>query len=326
MLQNTNFLENKNILITGVAGFVGSWLVEKILDLQPNCQIFGFVRNSSSLENISHALEKIKIIHGDVVDIESIKTALEASNPDIIFHLAAQSSTKESFDDPLRTYNINVFGTLNILESVRASGIDSIVHFASSGNVYGNIPKDEQPINETVPTRPMDPYATSKLLAETLCSSYSKLYGMKIIRTRAFHHEGPRCQKDMIGVEICNQIINAKKSGKKDLIFGNVDTIRDFSDVRDIVEGYLLAVENGNENDVYNLCSGVGVKIHDIIEKVATYVGLENFQIVKDSRLSRQFDIPILIGDNTKAKNELGWQPRISFEQTLKDMIEYYSK
>jgi GDP-mannose 4,6-dehydratase len=324
-MPEVNFLKNKNILITGIAGFAGSWLAEKIYELQPNCQIFGLVKESSSLENISHIVDRIKILHGDILDIRSVQNAMKTSNPNLIFHLAAQASTKRGFEDPLSTYNINVIGTLNILEATRISDIDSIIHFTSTGNIYGKVPKEEQPIKEATPTRSIDPYAMSKALAEAICSSYFELYGMRIIRTRAFHHEGPRCQRDMICLKICKQIINAKNSGKKELIFGNVDIIRDFSDVRDIVKGYLLAVENGRAGDVYNLCSGNGIKIRDIIEKIATYAMLKDFQIISKPELVRQFDVPVLIGDNIKAKKELGWQPKISFEQTLKDMIEYYS-
>ncbi len=320
------FFKNKNILITGVAGFAGSWLAEKICELQPTCQIFGLVRESSSLNNILHIIKRIKILHGDILDTKSVQTAMKKSNPDIIFHLAGQASVKRGFEDPFGTYNANVIGTLNILESTRSSSIDAIIHFAGSSNVYGIVPEKDQPIKEITPTRPVDPYATSKTLAEILCSSYFDLYGMRIVCTRAFHHEGPRCPNYTLGINIYNQIITAKKGRGKKLVFGNVDAIRDLNDVRDVVEGYMLAAERGKTNDIYNLCSGKGTRIQDLIEKIAAYVGFKNFQIISDPELSRPSDIPVLIGDNTKAKKELGWQPKIPFEQTLKDMIEYYSK
>lgn len=326
--EEFDFLREKNILISGITGFVGSWLAEIICINQPKCNIYGLKRKTSSLEKISHIKNKINFIDGDMLDKASLERALKVSAPNFLFHLAAQASIAKALESPIETFNVDATGTLNLLETVRRHGNDlEAFHFASSGSIYGIVDEKELPIRETHPIKPTDIYATSKATADLLCYSYFGSYNTPIIRTRAFHHEGPRCREDMIGAKIAKEVVTASKEKKKELIFGNIEVVRDFSDVRDIVRGYILAVKRGKKGEVYNLCSGKGYKIKDLIEKALDFVGLRGkVSIVSRPKFFRKGEASSLIGDFSKAKKELGWKPTIPFEQTLKDMIDYYSK
>jgi len=359
---NPNFWNGKNVLITGITGFVGSWMSE-ILTKEPfHANVYGLIRRQSNpkMENIESLLKnnKIKLIRGDLHDIGSIVNALKESKADIVFHLASQSFVPHSFASPNDTYLTNVIGTLNILEAIKIVDKNILMHFAGSSEEYGLVIADDDhyrrmlsqykiihpapqfdetgkvipeiPVKETNPLRTVgtSPYGSSKRIAEDACRTYVSCYGMKVYTTRGFNHTGPRRGREFVTNEITRQIAEAIKHGKKDLVLGNLTSIRDFSDVRDVIRGYLLVIEHGRPGEVYNLCSGKGRSIRELAD-LAIKIAKEDFGLDHDlefkedlSRL-RPTDLPLLIGDYSKAKRELGWEPKITFEQTLRDMISW---
>lgn len=322
---NPSYWKNKNVFITGITGFAGSWLAEKLLEF--NANVCGLVRRRSvpNVHNIKHIQDRIKLIPGDLLDQSSIQKALIENGIQVVFHLAAQSYVPQSFSAPIDTYMTNVVGTANILEAVRLADKADIgaVHFAASSEEYGLVKEDEIPIKETNPLRPLSPYAVSKVACDLMCFAHYKAYGIPVVRTRGFNHTGPRRGEMFVTSIVTKQIALAKKTGKRELIIGNPEPVRDFTDVRDIVRGYMLAVEHAKKGDVYNLCSGKGRSVKELCNE-ALRVGNVNMNIVVDKSRYRPADVLVLIGDASKAKKELGWEIEIPFAQTLNDLINYY--
>jgi len=324
--MSSDFWNDKRIMITGITGFAGSWLAEKLLE-KHEIEIFGLRRERSSLENIAHLKDKMTLVNGDILEMDSLLAALKESEPDVVFHLAAQALAKIGYDEPFKTFSLNFTGTMNMMDAIRRYDRKiTKIHFASSSNVYGYVKPEEIPVNEKQEIKPFEMYGISKASADSLCRSYSNAYGMPIVVTRAFHHEGPRCNKGVIGMEIVQQISNAIKGLTKTLSFGNIDVTRDFSDVRDIVNGYLLAIEKGRNGEVYNLCSGKGYKIRNLINEIIKEFQLEGISIETDPKRLRRKDMPVMVGDNSKAKKELGWEIEREFKNTLVELINHNVK
>ncbi|MBI2085076.1 MAG: GDP-mannose 4,6-dehydratase [Candidatus Aenigmarchaeota archaeon] len=353
----SNYWEGKNVLITGLTGFVGSWLAESLISEKFGSNVIGLVRRQSvpSRKNISHIMDGVKLVSGDLNDMSSIVDVLKKNQIDVIFHLAAQSYVTRSFESPTDTYFTNVIGTANVLEAARQYDKVEKIHFAGSSEEYGLVIKDdahyrellkngvmvspeplmgstgkvvpEIPITETNYLRPMSPYAVSKVAGDYMCFCHHKAYGIPVVRTRAFNHEGPRRGEEFVTSVIAKQVAEGIKHGKRTLTIGNMEPIRDYSDVRDIIVGYMLAVEKGKAGEVYNLCSGRGWKIGDLVRMAIKIAGLENkMNIEIDKNRFRKAEVDVLIGDFSKAKKELGWEPKIGFEQTIRDQIEYWGK
>lgn len=314
----------KRVLITGITGFVGSWLAEELL--ARGASVVGMQRRGSipNLSNVAHIADRIKLMEGDLHDVGSLSGILSKVSPHAVFHLAAQSYVPYSFSAPVDTYYTNVIGTANLLEAIRISEKSDIerVHFAGSSEEYGLVLKDEVPIRETNPLRPLSPYGASKVAADFICYTHFKSYGIPVVRTRGFNHTGPRRGPMFVTSKITRQVAEGILLGKKEMVLGNTDAVRDFTDVRDMVNGYLLAVEKGALGDVYNLAQGSGITIGDAA-RLAMKLGGVKMAIKKDENLLRPSDVMVLVGDNTKAKKELGWAPSIPFEKTLLDMIEF---
>lgn len=324
MKHSSEFWEGKRVLITGVTGFAGSWLAEKLLENR-DIQLFGLKRNDSSLAKIEHVKDSLTLLNGDVLDVNSLIDVIKQTEPDVVFHLAAQALARIGFQKPFETFSLNFNGTMNLMDAIRKSDVAvEKIQFASSANVYGKI--KELPVKETHELNPMEIYGISKAAADYLCRSYAKDYGMPIVVNRAFHHEGLRCNEGMVGMEIARQIALVIKNKSHSLKFGNIDVVRDLSDVRDIVNGYTATVENGRDGEVYNLCSGKGYKIRDLIEMMVGKFNLGDVQIETDPTKLRAKDMPELVGDNSKARNELQWEPETDFQDTLVELINYYVK
>lgn len=349
----SNFWKDRNVLITGVTGFVGSWLSEKLIAEGAN--ISGIIRRQStpSRKNIAHISEKINIISGDLNDLSSVFHALKKSEATVLFHLAAQSYVTRSFESPIDTYYTNVIGTANVLEAIRQYDKLEAMQFAGSSEEYGLVVKDdahyqellknnvivsppplfdsggrvisELPIKESSPLRPLSPYAVSKAAGDMMCFCHFKAYGIPVVRTRGFNHEGPRRGEEFVTSVIAKQVAEGIKHAKKTLVMGNPDAVRDYSDVRDIIAGYMLAIEKGKKGEVYNLCSGKCWRIGDLANKAIELAGLKGKMTIEiDKKRFRVAEVPLLYGDYSKAKKELGWEPKIPFEQTIKDQTEYW--
>lgn len=309
-------------LITGITGFVGSHLAEYLL--KKGHEVFGTVRWRSSTENIEHIKNMINLIECDIKDFHSVRKIIDKIRPDYIFHLAAQSFVPTSWHAPGETLFTNIIGNLNILEAVRDVKIDPVIQIAGSSEEYGKVFEDELPIKETNPLRPLSPYGVSKVSQDLLSYQYFASYGIKVIRTRAFNHTGPRRGSVFVTSNFALQIARIEKGLQKPIIYvGNLSTSRDFSDVRDIVRGYYLAVEKGEPGEVYNICSGKCWKIEKVLDILLSYSKVK-VEVKSDPSRLRPSDVPILLGDFSKFHKMCGWRPEIPFEKTLEDLLNYW--
>ncbi len=264
-------------LITGVSGFVGSYLAKELLSR--DVEVYGLVRrraDGSKPKNLidKGVSDKVKLLEGDLTDITSLANALDESEPDVIFHLAAQSFVPRSFTHPIETFEVNTIGTANLLEAVRLKDLDSIIVFAGSSEEYGLVISSEKqyervkqkygvifpeperipelPIKETNPLRPMSPYAVSKVHGEYIMRNYYHVYGIKTIVSRGFNHEGAGRGIMFVTSQITCQVMQLKFGETDKIVIGNVNAFRDWSHVKDIVNGYILLAEKGKYGEVYN--------------------------------------------------------------------------
>jgi len=309
-------------LITGITGFVGSHLAELLLN--KGYIVYGIARWRSDTRNIDHIKSKLKIVEADLNDAHSLYNAIQKIKPDQIYHLAAQSFVPTSWIAPADTIKTNVIGTVNLFEAVRKAGIDPKIQVACSSEEYGLVKPEETPIKETNPLRPLSPYGVSKVAQDMLSFQYFKSYGLKIIVTRGFNHTGPRRGEVFVCSNFAKQIVKIEKGLREAKIkVGNLDAIRDFTDVRDMVRGYNLALEKGIPGERYNICSGKGYKIKEVLDMFLEMTD-KKIELENDPERMRPSDVPILIGDNSRFREQTGWKPEIAFEKTLRDLLDYW--
>ncbi len=312
------------VLITGITGFAGSHLAEYILENHPGVEIYGIYRWRSRMENIEHMLHEIHLIEADLLDYSSLHEALKTIRPDRIFHLAAQSFVPTSWSAPAATFDINVKGQIHLFEACRALNIQPRIQIACSSEEYGLVLEHETPIKETNPLRPLSPYAVSKVAQDLLGYQYHQSYGMHIIRTRGFNHTGPRRGDVFVVSNFARQIAEIEAKKREPVIYvGNLEAIRDFTDVRDMVRAYWLALEYGEPGEVYNIASGTGRKISDVLEGLLS-LARTSIDVRQDPERLRPSDVMVLIGDASKFRAVSGWEPQIPFEKTLRDTLDYW--
>lgn len=313
-------------LITGITGFAGSHLAEYLLAEHPDVEVFGIYRWRSRMENIEHLRSKVTLLECDLRDYTSVHAALAASRPDYVFHLAAQSFVPSSWTAPNETLTTNVSGQTNLFEAIRALGLDPVVQIACSSEQYGLVLPDEVPIRETNPLRPLSPYAVSKVAQDYLGYQYFMSYGLKAIRTRGFNHTGPRRGHVFVTSNFCSQVAAIELGMQEPVIrVGNLDAVRDFTDVRDMVRAYWLAVTKGKPGEVYNIATGEGIVIRDLLNKIVDLAKVE-VKIETDPARLRPSDVEILIGDSSKFRADTGWEPRIPFDQTVRDLLDHWRR
>ena len=320
-----------NILITGITGFVGSHLADYILENHPECKIFGSVRYRSRLDNIEHIKDKLTLVDVDLKDAYGVETLLLRSNPDRIFHLAAMSYVPSSWSNPAETMDNNLRSQVNILEAVKKLGLESRIQIAGSSEEYGLVYPHETPISEENPLRPLSPYGVAKVAQDFLGYQYHKSHGMYIVRTRAFNHTGPRRGEVFICSDFAKQIVEIEIGKRKPYIkVGNLDAIRDFTDVRDMVHAYWLALEKGKAGEVYNIGSGRVMSMRQMLDLLLLIYqrGAGNptsdIKVIIDSNRLRPSDVKVLVCDYSKFEATTDWRPEISFEDTLRDLLDYW--
>ncbi len=313
---------SKKALITGITGFAGSHLAELLLE--KGYEVHGTTRPRSKTDNIDHIKRKLKLQDADLLDSHSLYTILSDIKPDFVFHLAAQSFVQSSWASPANTMEMNTVGSVHLFEAVRRAQIDPVIQIACSSEEYGLVLRNETPVKETNPLRPLSPYAVSKVAMDYLGYQYYQSYGIKIIRTRGFNHTGPRRGEVFVTSNFAKQIAEIEK-GRKDSIIevGNLDAQRDWTDVRDMARAYLLAVKKCEYGEVYNVCSEKAVTVSDMLNLLLSFSKIK-VKIVKDSSRIRPSDVPILLGDCGKFKKATGWKPEIPFEKTMKDLLNYW--
>jgi len=311
------------LLITGITGFVGSHFAE--FALAQGIEVYGSCRWRSKTENIDHLRDRIHLIESDLRDLSSVQNLLELSKPDFIVHLAAQSYVAVSWHTPAETLNTNSISQVNLLEAIRTRR-DPPPRFLviGSSEEYGLVYDDELPITETNPLRPLSPYAVSKVTQDLMGYQYFKSYGLPIVRTRAFNHEGPRRGDVFVTSNFARQIAEIE-AGRREpvLLVGNLRARRDYTDVRDIVRGYWRLLEDGEGGEVYNLCSGRAWAIQDILGFLLAQATVRPV-VKEDPTRLRPSDVPVLIGNAAKVRKAVGWEPQIPFEQTLTDLLQFW--
>ena len=315
------------VLITGITGFVGSHLADYLLAEHSGIEIFGLKRWRSPRDNIRHLEDKVTLIDGDLRDLSSLLGVLEASRPEIIFHLAAQSFVTTSYTAPTDTLECNVIGTGNLLEAVRIAGQDPVIHICSSSEVYGQVGKDEVPIREDCPLRPVSPYAVSKVGEDMLGYMYHQAYGLKTVRSRMFTHSGPRRGEVFVDSFFALQVARIE-AGKQAPVLrvGNLDSVRTFCDVRDTVRGYWQLVTKCPPGEVYNIGGTATMTIAEMLDQLLEMKSPEAGEIVVevDKALLRPADVTLQIPCSDKFKDATGWEPEIPYEVTLRDMLDYW--
>lgn len=314
----------RKVLITGVTGFAGSHLVDYLLT-RNDCEIHGIQRWRSRTENIEHLKPgQITLHECDLRDATSTFDTIDKVRPDWIFHLAAQSFVPTSWVAPTESLTTNILAQLNIFEAVRRLGLKTRIQLACSSEEYGMVYPDEVPIQETNPLRPLSPYAVSKVGQDMLGYQYWMSWKVDSVRTRGFNHEGPRRGPVFVASDFAKQIADIEKGRKAPVLHvGNLDAKRDFTDVRDMVRAYVLALEKCEPGEVYNICRGQCWTIRETLDMLLAMSKVD-IEVRQDPARLRPSDVQILLGDNSKFVKATGWQPVIPFERTLADMLEYW--
>ena len=311
-------------LITGITGFAGSHLADYLVAEHPEVEVFGTRRWRSRTENVEHLGDSVKFVECDLNDAAAVQTMLAEVRPDKIFHLAAQSFVPASWRAPAETLSTNINSQTNIFEAVRALGLEPTIQIAGSSEEYGLVLPDEVPITEDNPLRPLSPYAVSKVGQDLLAYQYFRSYGMKTIRTRGFNHTGPRRGEVFVTSNFAKQIASIEAGLQEPVIrVGNLSSQRDFTDVRDTVRAYWLAVEKGTPGDVYNIATGQAITIQELLDRLLELSSTKVELQVDPDRL-RPSDVEILLGDYSKLHEDTGWEPRIPLQTTLQDTLEYW--
>ncbi|MCL4459097.1 MAG: GDP-mannose 4,6-dehydratase [Chloroflexi bacterium] len=341
------------VLITGITGMAGSHLAEYLLGLG-GIEVYGLYRWRSRMENLSDLAannklniigqggnitsvqdlermlktnsrpDSVNLIEGDIADAFSLKRLVGGLRPDRIFHLAAQSYVPASWNAPADTLHLNIVGQVNLLEAVREASIDPLIHVAGSSEEYGLVYPNEVPVKETNPLRPLSPYAVSKVCQEMLAWQYHKSYGLRTVVTRGFNHTGPRRGHVFVTSSFAKQIAEMEKGRNPAALYvGDLTSQRDWSDVRDVVRAYWLALEKGIPGEVYNVGSGVSRTVKEMLDILLSMTSVK-IEIRQDPSRLRPSDVKILLADCKKFRHQTGWVPVIPFEQTLRDLFDYW--
>ena len=315
----------RRVLVTGVTGFAGSHLVDYMAE-RGDAEIWGIQRWRSRTENIEHLRGSMKLVECDLRDAESTRDTIEQIKPDWIFHLAAQSFVPTSWKAPTESLTTNVLGQLHLFEACRRLGLKPRIQVACSSEEYGMVHEDELPIKETNPLRPLSPYAVSKVAQDMLAYQYFMSYKTDVVRTRGFNHEGPRRGPVFVASDFAKQVADIERGLKAPVIHvGNLEARRDFTDVRDMVRAYWLALEKCQGGEIYNICSGKAWRIKDVLDLLLGMTKVR-IEVREDPARLRPSDVPVLLGDHSKFTDRTGWKPSIPFEQTLKDMLEFWRR
>jgi len=289
-------------LITGASGFVGTYLHQHLLD--SGDEVVALARRTGG---------------PDVTDRAGIHESIGVADPEVIYHLAAQSHVPTSWDDPIGTLRANVEGTQNVLDAALAAG-GARVLVVTSAEIYGAVTAEELPIGEDAPMRPSNPYAASKVAADALAMQAHLGRGQDVLRLRSFNHIGPGQRPDFVCAGLARRIAIAEREGHHTIEVGSLEARRDFSDVRDIVAGYRSAAIRGRSGEAYNLCSGVDRSVQQLADALAA-ITEHRIDFVVDDALRRQVDTPVVRGDNSRIARDTGWRPAIPLTTSLTDIL-----
>lgn len=306
------------ILVTGASGFIGGHLVESLL--KKGNEVHSLTRKESSFLN--GLGDKSIICIGDITDREYMKSLIKEIRPEIIYHLAAQSFPKVSWENPAETFNVNVIGTINLLEAVRLSNLNPlIINFGSSAEYAPS--KDSLPIDENWHLGPLSPYGISKVAQFHISILYNKRYQLRIIHVRPFFIIGERKEGDVCS-DFAKKIVEVEGGNSSIIKIGNMEIERDFLDIRDCLSALDTICKSGKTGEVYNICSGKGYSLRFILDSLKS-IGESNTKEEVDSSLIRPIDEKSKVGDPGKLKS-LGWFPNHEIEKSLKNILDYWKK
>ena len=307
----------KKCLITGITGSGGSYLAEHILSKDNKIKIFGIYRsigNKNLLKN-----KRIKLFKCDLCDFNKTQKIIKKINPGVIFHLASTANVRDSFNSPRKTIENNSAITLNLLEVIRINKINPLVIICSTSEVYGKINKKDIPIKETKNIAPVNPYSASKAFQDLLSQIYSECYGLKIIITRMFSYTNAR-KNFLFQTSFAKQIADIEKGKKKILTHGNLNSVRNIIDITDAMEAYWIAAKRGRIGKIYNISGKKVVSVGNYLKELKK---LSNVKIKSkiDKKLLRPVDVTLQIADTKKFIKDTGWSPKISFEESMKKLL-----
>jgi len=313
----------KRVLITGISGSGGSYLAESIVNGHPEIEVHGISRwhSTTASRNLVSIEDRLTIHECDLNDFSSILNVLEESSPDAIFHLASHANVRAGFITPLSVINNNVMGTANLFEAIRAAKIDPIVQLCSTSEVYGQVDPKHVPILEDCPINPSSPYAVSKATQDLLGLSYYLSYQMKIIRTRMFAYFNPR-RSDIFSTSFAMQVARIEQGLQKELVHGNLDSVRTMIDVRDAMESYWQAALFCKAGEAYNIGGITSLSVGEFLEILK---GLSSVSILSrvDPKLLRPADVTLQIPCTDKFTQATGWHTKYSFEESVEHLLSF---
>ena len=315
------------VLITGITGFVGSHIADSLL--ADEVELYGFRRyHLSSMHNIGHIEDRIQWIDCDMTDPKAVAKAVGLVLPDQIFHMAAQSFVSPSWDHPHLYMDANYKMTVNLFEACLTNDINPRILIPGSGEEFGEIYENELPITEETILRPVNPYAVTKVAQDMIGYVYHRSYGMNVVRTRAFNHEGPR-RSHVFGIPwYAYQVVRIERGLQEPTLkVGHVDDLRNFTHITDMVEAYRLAIELCEPGELYLIGSDREDDIHtfkEALEGLILRSTVSDIQYVEDEQFVRPTQVPLLLCDASKFVSLTGWQPKLGFERILDDTIEYW--
>lgn len=310
-------------LITGATGFAGSHLAEFLLT--KNWSVFGTYLTDDSLKGLN-SLKKVNFVKLDLLNVKETQKLISLVKPDRVYHLAALTAPGISFIRPYETINNNLLAQINLLEVIRNLKLKTKILIVGSADEYGLVNQKDIPIDEKTPLNPTSPYSVSKIAQDFLGLQYFNSYQLPIYRVRPFNHIGPRQNENFVVPSFCKQIAQIEKGKQEKVIkVGVLTTIRDFTDVCDIIKAYYLLVEKGKPGEVYNIGSSRGYQIGQILKILLSLTPLK-IKVQVDQSLLRPVENPVIIADCQLFKKVTGWQPKIPLEKTLKDTLEYWRK
>jgi GDP-4-dehydro-6-deoxy-D-mannose reductase len=312
------------VLITGITGFVGSYLAEYLLERKSGVEIWGLVRWNSRRDQLGPLEDLVRLVVGDLSDASSLIRALQAARPDVVFHLAAASTVASSWNTPAEVFSVNSVGQIHLFEAMRTLNIEPTIVIASSAEAYGRVGAAASPLSENAVFEPVSPYGVSKATQDLLAQQYFAAYSLPTIRLRLFNHTGPRRPERFVASGFARQIAEIERGLRPPrILVGDLNAVRDFSDVRDIARAYWLASTHGCPGDAYNVCSGKPVSIRTLLDRLLAFTD-EAVEIQVDPGRLRTAEISRLFGDNSKFLEATGWEPVIPLDQTLLDLLNWW--
>jgi len=310
-------------LITGIGGSGGSYLAEHIVENHPTVEVHGLSRwHSTTQNNLANISSRVAVHEADLMDFSSTLAVLQEVQPDAIFHLAAHANVRASFTTPSTVLTNNIIGTSNLFESIRMAKLDPLVQLCSTSEVYGQVNPEDVPIKEDAPLRPSSPYAVSKVAQDLLGWTYFVSYKMRIIRTRMFAYLNPR-RTDLFATSFARQIARIERGLQRELVHGNLDSVRTMIDVRDAMRAYWDALLYCEPGETYNIGGTTTMTVGEVLKRLLAMTD-KRIPTRIDPLLLRPADVTLQIPSVEKFIKATGWGPRYTFDESLQDLLAYW--